>query len=119
MNCIVSTKRKEENGKYTVLVTCLECGHSVRLYIGFNSTICLSCGTELQESDYLSQKKLKQTIDKLKKEIEDELKGIERTISMGFAPGKPFKAYKKKKKKYGNISAIPGKVKEMKKLNKK
>ena len=115
MNCIVSTKRKEEDGSYTVLVTCLSCGYSMRVSNDFQILKCLNCGTTLEKSDYMSKKRLAETIDKMKLELKDEMQAVERTIAQGFSPGKPFKSYRRKREKYNRISAVPDIIKKMKK----
>lgn len=115
MNCIVSTKRKEEDGSYTVLCTCLSCGYSMRVSRDFKALKCLNCGVILEKSDYLSKKKLSETIEKMKLELKDEMQAVERTIAMGFSPAKPFKSYRSKRNKYNRISAVPDIIKEMKK----
>ena len=118
MNCIVSTKRKEEDGSYSVLVTCLSCGYTMRVDREFESLKCLSCGATLNKSEYLSKKGLEQKIEQIKKELRDEMQAVERTIAMGFSPAKPFKSYRKKREKYDRISAVPNIIKKMKKKEK-
>jgi predicted RNA-binding Zn-ribbon protein involved in translation (DUF1610 family) len=118
MNCIVSTKRKEEDGSYSVLCTCLSCGYSMRVDNKFKSLKCLSCGATLIKSDYMSKKRLEETIATIKKELSDQMQAVERTIAMGFSPANPFQSYRKKKEKYDRISAVPNIIRKMKKKEK-
>ena len=71
MTCLISTKRKEEDGSHSVLCTCLSCGYSARVDYNFEVLICLACGAKLYKTKYLSQKALKQKIKELKSEIEE------------------------------------------------
>ena len=115
MNCIVSTKRKEKDGSYTVLVTCLQCGYSMRISNEFVICTCLNCATKLEKSEYLTKKKLEVKIENIKKQMMDEMQAVERTIAMGFSPANPFRSYRKTKKKYDRIAAVPNIIKKMKK----
>jgi len=115
MNCIVSTKKKEEDGSYSVLVTCLDCGYSMRAEKNFSSILCLSCGIKLVESPYLSAAKMKEQIEKMKKETEEKLNTTANTIIAGFSPAKPFVSYKKHRQRLNRIAALPKKIKNMKK----
>ena len=115
LTCIVSTKRKEQDGTYSVLVTCLSCGYSMRVQNKFKALKCLSCSATLVKSDYMSKKRLEEKIIKMKKELQDEMVAVERTIAMGFAPSKPFESYRKKREKYNRISAVPEIIKKMRK----
>lgn len=119
MNCIVSTKQKEQDGTYSVLVTCLECGYSMRVENGFGSIICLSCSTKLVESTYLSYRKIQETVQNLKKEAEQELQATANTIIAGFSPAKPFVSYKRKRERFNRISALPKMIQKMKRDRKK
>jgi RNase P subunit RPR2 len=110
MTCLVSTKKKEEDGTYTVLVTCLGCGYSMRISNDFKSVICLSCGSKLHKTKYLSKVSLINKIKELEKEINDELSSVARTVVAGFSPAKPFSSYRENRKKLQRISALPGKI---------
>ena len=112
MTCLISTKRKEEDGSHSVLCTCLSCGYSVRVDHNFKVIICLSCGCKLYKTKYLSQKALKQRIKELKSELEQELDATVRTVVAGFSPAKPFKSYKKNKQRLQRITALPEKIKK-------
>ena len=97
MTCLISTKRKEEDGSYSVLCT------------------CLSCGSKLYKTKYLSQKALKQRIKELRSELEQELDATARTVVAGFSPAKPFQSYRKNKERLQRIAALPQKIKKDKK----
>ena len=115
MNCLVSTKRKEEDGSITVLITCLDCGNSVRIANSIKAPICLSCGTKLVKSEYLSAKRLKKKIEELKTETEQQLHATAQTVIAGFSPAKPFISYRRKKRRLKMIAALPKKIRKMKK----
>ena len=115
MTCLISTKRKEEDGSYSVLCTCLSCGYSVRVDHKFDVLICLSCGSKLYKTKYLSQKALKQRIKELRSELEQELDSTARTVVAGFSPAKPFQSYRKNKERLKRITALPEKIKKDKK----
>ena len=112
MTCLISTKRKEVDGTYSVLCTCLSCGYSVRVDHKFDKIICLSCGSKLYKTKYLSQKALKQRIKDLKSELEQELDATARTVVAGFSPAKPFQSYRINKKRLQRIAALPEKIKK-------
>lgn len=112
MTCLISTKRKESDGTYSVLCTCLSCGYSVRVDHNFKVLICLSCGSKLYKTKYLSQKALKQRIKELKSELEQELEATARTVVAGFSPAKPFQSYRINKKRFQRIAALPKKIKK-------
>lgn len=63
----------------------------------------------------LDQKKLEVKIENIKKQMMDEMQAVERTIAMGFSPANPFRSYRKTKKKYDRIAAVPNIIKKMKK----
>ncbi len=115
MTCLISTKRKEIDGSYSVLCTCLSCGYSARVDHKFDVLICLSCGSKLYKTKYLSQKALKQRIKELRTELEQELDATARTVVAGFSPAKPLQSYKKNKQRLKRISALPKKIKKDKK----
>lgn len=112
MSCLISTKRKEEDGTYSVLCTCLSCGYSARVDNNFEMLICLSCGSKLYKTKYLSQKALKQRIKELRTDLERELDATAKTIVAGFSPAKPFQSYTKNKQRLKRISALPKKIKK-------
>ena len=111
ITCLVSTRIKEFDGSYSVLVTCLNCGHSVRMDRSFKSVICLSCGSKLYKTPYLSQKKLKEKIKEFEKELLDDLNSVSNTVASGFYAAGPLQAYKKKKRRLKKIAALPKKKK--------
>lgn len=115
MTCLISTKRKEEDGTYSVLCTCLSCGYSARVDHSFKVLICLSCGSKLYKTKYLSQKALKARIEELKSELQNELDATARTVIAGFSPAKPFQSYRKNKERLQRIAALPKKIKKNKK----
>lgn len=115
MTCLVSTKRKEIDGSYSVLVTCLSCGYSIRVDASFDKIICLSCGCKLYKTKYLSQRALKQRIRKLEQELKQELDATAKTVIAGFSPASPLISYKKSKQRLKRISALPEKIKKDKK----
>lgn len=115
MTCLVSTKKKEVDGTFSVLVTCLCCGYSVRVTKNFGMIICLNCKSKLHETKYLSQKALMEKIKELEKEINKELIATSRTVVAGFSPAKPFRSYRLSKKRLQRISALPKKIKAEKK----
>ena len=115
MTCLVSTKRKEIDGFYSVLVTCLGCGYSMRVDNNFDVLICLSCGSKMHKTKYLSQKALKDRISTLEKELKNELDATARTVIAGFSPAKPFRSYSKSRQRLQRIAALPKKIKKDKK----
>ena len=110
MTCLVSTKRKEIDGSKTVLVTCLSCGYSVRADHSFTTIICLSCGSKLHKTPYLTEAELKERIEELKKQLQQELNATAQTVISGFSAAKPFVSYRKNKKRFKRISALPTKI---------
>lgn len=115
MTCLVSTKRKEEDGTFTVLVTCLSCGYSMRVSRDFDTLICISCSSKLHKTKYLSKEKLLERIKNIEKEIEYELDNVAKTVIAGFSPVGPYFSYKRGKKRLQRISALPDKIKAEKK----
>ncbi len=112
MSCLISTKRKESDGTYSVLCTCLSCGYSVRVDHNFDVLICLSCGSKLHKTKYLSQKALKKRIAELRSDLEKELDATAKTVVAGFSPAKPFQSYRKNKQRLKRIAALPEKIKK-------
>lgn len=115
MTCLVSTKLKEIDGSFSVLVTCLGCGYSVRVSRNFGMIICLNCNAKLIETKYLSQKALFEKIKVLEKEINQELIATSKTVVAGFSPAKPFRSYRLSRQRLQRISALPKKIKAEKK----
>jgi hypothetical protein len=115
MTCLVSTKRKEIDNSYSVLVTCLSCGYSMRVDASFDMILCLNCSCKLYKTKYLSQKALKERISNLEKELKQELDATASTVIAGFSPVSPFTSYKKSKQRLKRISALPEKIKKDKK----
>ena len=114
MTCLVSTKRTESDGSKSVLVTCLACGYSVRADHQFEMLICLSCGSKMYKTKYLSQKALKTRIKTLKTELKTELDATAQTVIAGFSPSKPFSSYRKSRQRLQRISALPKKIRKEK-----
>jgi hypothetical protein len=112
MTCLVSTKRKEIDGSYSVLVTCLSCGYSIRVDASFDKILCLNCSCKLHKTKYLSQKALKERISNLEKELKHELDATAKTVIAGFSPTSPFLSYKKSKQRLKRIAALPEKIKK-------
>ena len=115
MTCLVSTKTKEIDGTYSVLVTCLGCGYSMRVMASFDKILCLGCGNQLYKTKYLSKKALKQRINQLEAELKQELDATASTVIAGFSPVSPFASYKKSKQRLQRISALPERIKKDKK----
>ena len=117
MNCIISTRMKGSDGVWSVLVTCLECGYSMRVasFVMGTDLLCLSCKAVLKRTEYLTSENLMKKIDQIKRETEQTLEATAQTVIAGFSPSKPFKSYKKTRDRLNRISALPQKIKEMKK----